>query len=211
MDQYSLIIALGAGLENKKLEDPPYCWIGQETKLRVKAAATLTKQNPHAFLLFSGGRLAGAGTPSEAEAMQSYIGRPPWNVPTERILTENDSIDTASNVRSVAAIIHTRGLPTENVILIAGRAQCARAVAYFRAYGIKVSATSAREVLGLVDVSDAQSVLCLFKAFLLRLEQRVDRRGLLVTRFKQWQMNRRKNPASAPSLSGETSSGAGKL
>lgn len=194
MNSRSLIIALGAGLSHKRPQDPPYRWIGQETKFRAAAAATLWQLCPNSLLIFSGGRGCDTETPSEAETMQGYVERPPWNVPAERILTENDSIDTASNVRNVAAIILERGLSTERITLIAGRSNLARAAAYFRAYGIHVTPKLARGILGssreyssLQSVHDVPSLTIELKAFLLRLEQWVDPKGLLVTRLRQWQ------------------------
>lgn len=196
MDQpRPLIIALGAGLAYQAPTDPPYRWIGQETELRAAAAAKLWQQSESALLIFSGGRTP--GTPSEAEAMEGYVERAPWNVPAGRILTENESIDTASNVRNVVAIIRQQNFATDDVTLIAGISNLSRAAAYFRAYGLRVVPRLARDVLGsdiqrygLPTVSDAMTLKARFIELLLRLEQLIDRKGRLVTLIKQWQKSR---------------------
>lgn len=193
----SLIVALGAGLEKRNPGDPPYTWIGTETELRAAAAAKIFGSRQDALLIFSGGRLMDKASPSEAESMKDYVMRPPWNVPENRIATEDASIDTASNVANVAAIIEARSLPTKNVTLIAGRRNVERAAAYFRAYGIRVTPLLARNVLGedierlgLPVVSDEPTFTSLFHEYLLRLEQLVDRKGRLITMIKRWQRSR---------------------
>lgn len=200
MDQSSidaLIIGLGAGLENKTKDDPPYMWIGGESELRAASAGKLWQENANALIIFTGGRFAGPGTPSGAEAMKSYVERPPWNVPANKVLTENRAIDTASNVRNVVAIIREQKLPTDNVIMIAGNSNLGRAVAYFRAYGICVTPKLARNVLGddiqkynLPTVSDAMTMKARLYAFILRIEQFFDRKGTLVTWYKRYQLDR---------------------
>ncbi len=193
--RHSLIIALGAGLAHQKPGDPPYLWIGDETKLRAAAAAKLWKQDLNALLLFSGGRAP--GTPSEAETMESYVQREPWNVPADHILTENDSIDTASNVRNVVQIIHEQRLPTDSIILIAGISNLTRAARYFRAYGLRVTPYLAHDVLGsdiekygLPIVSQTMTLKARFKSILALLEQIIDPKGVLVTWLKKWQESR---------------------
>lgn len=192
-----LIIALGAGMVKKTPQDPPYMWIGQETELRAAAAAKLWQQDSRAMLIFSGGRPAGSGSPSEAETMQGYVERLPWNVPAINIVTDDNSIDTASNVRNVVGIIEQNGFSKDSVTLIAGKSNLARAAAYFRAYGICVTPELAREVLGddirrlgLPTVSDAMSFRTRVQECLLRLEQLVDRKGRLVTLLREWQLRR---------------------
>ena len=192
-----LIIAIGAGLENQNVGDPPYTWIGKETLLRAAAAAKLWQKNPMSLLIFSGGRPAGPGTPSEAETMQDYVCRSPWNVPPEKILTENDSIDTAENVKNVVALLRRRGLLEPCRILFAGRKNTARAAAYFRAYCLPVTPFMAREVLGedierlgLPTVSDAVGFHDFMQELLLRAAQLVDRKGRLATLYRKWQRSR---------------------
>lgn len=191
MTSAPLIIALGAGLEHKAKQDPPFAWIGKETELRAVEAARLWQRNPLSIVMFSGGRPAGPGTPSEAEAMQDCVQRLPWNIPAENILTENDSIDTASNIRNVAVIIAQRELPTANVMLVAG-GNLMRAAAYCRAYGMQVAPV----MVGTLSMAR------FFHEFLLRLEQLVDRRGRFVMFLKRWQLRRQ---SSAPSPSGYSS------
>ena len=196
---YPLIIALGGGLINKTKEDPSYAWIGQETELRAAAAAKLWKQNQDSVLIFSGGRPAGPGTPSEAETMEAYVCRSPWNVPAEKILTENDSIDTAENVRNIVALLTKRGLLEQYKILLAGRKNTARATAYFCAYCLPVKSLMAREVLGddierlgLPTVSDTVGFHDFVQEVLLRAAQLVDRKGCMATLYKKWQISRYK-------------------
>lgn len=197
-----LIVALGGGLINKSPQDPPYMWIGQETELRAAAAAKLWQQNQSALVIFSGGP-QGTNTPSEASTMAGYTERAPWNVPSANILTENTSIDTASNVRNVVALLKQNMISTSAVTLIAGNTNLGRAAAYFRAYGYTVTPLLARPVLG----SDIQKynlpdppVVITWKArlaeILLRIEQLFDPTGRLITLIKEWQLRRQRRNQS---------------
>lgn len=179
MTSSPLIIALGAGLEHKTNHDPPSAWIGHETQLRAIEAAKLWQQHPQSMIIFSGGRPAGSGTPSEAEVMGDCAQRAPWNVSADSILLENDSIDTASNIRNVALLMSQRELPLDHVLLVAG-GNLMRASAYCRAYGMNVTPV----MVGTLSVSRFLHEL------LLCIEQLVDRKGRFVTMLKRWQLNR---------------------
>lgn len=191
----SLIITFGAGLDHKTINDPPAEWIGKESLLRAAAAAKLWKENPRAKIIFSGWRPAGPGTPSEAEVMAACIQASPWNIPKECILTENEAIDTADNVRRVVALIHHHGLPNERITFIAGRKHVFRATRYFRAYRIQVEPKLAAEVLGqdierlgLPHVSGYRTIGDLLRESVLFVLSFVDRKGVLPTWYKRRQL-----------------------
>lgn len=143
-----IIVALGAGLEHRTSSAPPREWIGRQTKLRADAAATLWKKDPESSLIFSGGRMS-KESPSEAEAMKDHVCHMPWNIPADCVITENNSAETAENVRRTVAILQNRGIGVTRVTLVAGRRHVQRAARYFRAYGIRVTAFSACSVLHL--------------------------------------------------------------
>lgn len=143
-----VIIVLGAGLEHRQLSDPPRLWIGHQTRLRAEAAGKVWKDNAASLILCSGGRTA-PHTPSEAESMKDFLTNSPWNIPYESILTENDSIETAENVRNAVTLLQTKGISTESVILVAGRRHIHRAARYFMAYGIRVEERTACSILGI--------------------------------------------------------------
>lgn len=189
----TLVIALGAGLNQKNPGDPPYLWIGTQSELRAAAAATLWKQKgATGTIIFSGGRPGGEGTPSEAEAMQGYIERDPWNIPAGVVIPEHDSIDTAENIKNVAAIITARNLPTDDVYLVSSRKNGARAAAYLRAWGICSVLCFANDVLGddvaryhLPVIPDVMEWPDRRNEMILRILQLFDRKGYLATWYKK--------------------------
>ncbi len=197
MPTSSLIIALGAGLNQKNPGDPAYLWIGTQTELRAAAAAKLWKEHgASGTIIFSGGRPGGEGTPSEAEAMQGYVERNPWNVPESVIITENNSIDTAENIKNVAAIIHSQNLPIDAVYLVSSKKNGARAAAYLRAWGICSTLCFANNVLGddiqtyhLPVIPDVIQWPDRRNEILLRILQLFDRKGYIATWYKKRELN----------------------
>lgn len=180
-----VIICFGAGLEHRPNAKEPFEWIGSHTAKRATAAATLWQQEQDSLLIFSGGRTAGAQYPSEAEAMREYVCRAPWNIPAAHILTESESTDTAENVRNVVTLLREKHLPTDHLILVAGRKNVQRATTYFRAYGLHVTPRSAADILGEnpEEITTADRV----REAGLRLLQHLDRKGSLATRYVHWQ------------------------
>jgi uncharacterized SAM-binding protein YcdF (DUF218 family) len=178
-----LIIVLGAGLEHQSPSEPPRLWIGHQTKLRTDAAATLWKQNPESLMIVSGGR-SSPTSPSEAEVMKDYLVHDPWNIPESTIFTENESIDTASNVRNVVSLIKKNHWPADAITLVTGRRHC-RATRYFRAHGIRVVSCIAADLLGVPreDIAPKDRM----RDIILNLVQFVDRKGYLPTRVKRLQ------------------------
>lgn len=177
-----LIIVLGAGLEHQDFSDSPRKWIGHQTLLRAEAAVMLWKKYPQALIICSGGRPT-PHSPSEAEAMKDFIAHAPWNIPHECILTENDSIETAENVRNVVSVLRTEGITPGSVILIAGRRHIRRAGRYFKAYGILVEEHTAYQVLHIspedVTLRDQMHEI------ILSLLQIIDRKGYIPTWIKR--------------------------
>lgn len=191
-----VIIALGAGLNQKQQGDQPYMWIGAQSELRAAAAAKLWKQHGSGIILFTGGRPGGETTPSEGEAMQGYVEREPWNVPSDCILTEDHSIDTAQNIKNSVAIIRQKNLSTENVFLVTSPKNGARAAAYLRAWGIRSTLCFANDVLGddieryhLPKISDDIAWPDRRNEILLRILQLFDRKGTIATWYKKRQLN----------------------
>lgn len=182
-----LLIALGAGLQHRQLSDPPRAWIGDQTRLRAEAAATVWKRNPESLIVFSGG--LSHDSPTEADAMKDYVMHSPLNIPASAILTETTSIDTASNVRNIVALIRERSLPTDNIVLIAGRRHILRATRYFAAYGIHVRPHIVSDILDVkpeyVFPHDR------FKEFLLLIAQIVDRKGIIPRLIRERQRRNR--------------------
>ncbi len=157
-------------------------WIGHQTRLRAEAAAMLWKKHPQALIICSGGRSA-PQPPSEAEAMEDFITHAAWNIPHECIITENESIETAENVRNVVSIVRTKEISPSTVILVAGRRHIRRAGQYFKAYGIHVQEQTACHVLGIspekVTLRDQMHEI------ILSLLQIIDTKGCIPTWIKR--------------------------
>lgn len=187
---FTAILCLGAGLAKPTASGAPRTWIGQETLLRAAAGAKLWKESSGAILLMSGGPPSGSPF-SEATVMKDYVCNTPWNVPAANVLTEDTSIETASNVRNSVAILRKLSLSTDNIALVAGKNNLHRATAYFRAFGIRVAPCLARnvlgkdmETLGLPTLSDAPSLHDRSREIILLILQLFDRKGHLATWYK---------------------------
>lgn len=176
-----VIIVLGAGLEHRPFSDPPRMWIGHQTRLRAEAAVTLWKKNSTSLIVCCGGSTT-PNAPSEAEAMKDFMTNAPWNIPHESILTENDSIETAENVRNAVKLLETKGISHESVILIAGRRHIHRAARYFMAHGIRVQSHTACSILGIPpeNVSFRDQI----HEIILSVLQIIDRKGYIPTWIK---------------------------
>ncbi|MBP7114308.1 MAG: YdcF family protein [Candidatus Peribacteraceae bacterium] len=183
---HHVIVSLGAGLEHRTPSAPPREWIGHQTKLRAEAAATLWKKNPQSLVIFSGGRTS-EHSPSEAEAMKDYVCHAPWNIPADSVITDNDSLETAANVRCTVALLRERGIATTDITLVAGRRHLRRATRYFRAYGIRVVSRSACSILGMAPEYVAPRDRS--HEILLRVLQLIDRKGRLPTWMKRKKRN----------------------
>lgn len=185
-----VIITLGAGLVHTTQYASPNEWIGENSARRAAAAATLWQQHPDAMLIFSGGHSAGPHSPSEAEAMSEYVQNAPWNIPPHCICTENDSCETAGNVRNVVKLLRKMKLPCDNIILIAGQKNLKRAASYFRALGVIVTLRFVADILK-NEVPEDITPSDLLHERILGILQLVDRRGYLPTCIKHWQMRRK--------------------
>lgn len=157
-------------------------WIGHQTRLRAEAAAMLWKKHPKALVICSGGRSAPL-SPSEAESMQDFMTNAPWNIPRECIITENESAETAENIRNVVSVLRTKGMTPNTVILIAGRRHIRRACRYLKAYGIYAEGHTAYHVLGISpeDVALRDQV----HEIILSLLQIIDTKGFIPTWIKR--------------------------
>ncbi len=156
-------------------------WIGLQTRLRAEAAVTLWNKNSTSLILCSGGRTT-PNTPSEAEAMKDCMTNAPWNIPHESILTENNSIETAENVRNAVKLLRTKGISTASVTLVAGRRHIRRAGRYFIAYGIHVEERTASSILGIHPEYVSYTDQC--REMILTLLQIIDRKGYIPTWIK---------------------------
>jgi uncharacterized SAM-binding protein YcdF (DUF218 family) len=178
----AFIVCLGAGLRHRKNRAKPRDWIGDQTRLRAKAAALVWQKEPKATVIFSGGRSDPNG-PSEAEAMRDFVMQKPWNIPSPAIQTENNSIDTADNVRRVITMIGKEVLATKHITLIAGRRHIRRATRYFRAYGIEVRPVLPCHILGMEP--EYVSPHDMRQETLLSILQIIDRKGRIPTMIKR--------------------------
>lgn len=177
-----VIIVLGGGLDHKNALDPARMWAGHQTRLRAEAAAVLWRESQSSLIVCSGGKTS-AHSPSEAEAMKDFVMNEPWNIPEALILTENDSVETAENVRNTVRLLQSHKIATDAVTLIAGRRHLHRAARYFMAYGISTKARSSCSVLCLKPES-----ICLkdrIHEAVLTLLQLLDRKGYVPTWIKR--------------------------
>lgn len=177
-----VIIVLGGGLDHKNVLDPARMWAGHQTRLRAEAAAELWRKNQSSLILCSGGKTS-THSPSEAEAMKDLMTHEPWNIPEKFIVTEDESVETAENVRNSVRLLRSRKIDTKLVTLIAGRRHLHRAARYFKAYGIDAKAYSSCSILGLKP-----EFVCLkdqFHEIVLVVLQLVDRKGYIPTWIKR--------------------------
>lgn len=123
--------------------------------------------------------------------MKDYVCHSPWNIPTDSVLTENDSMETAGNIRNTVALLRARGISPDSVTLVAGRRHRRRAAQYCRAQGIRVSAKTACEILG--TKPECVFIKDYMHEIVLTLLQFFDHTGKLPTWIKQLQ----KKPSEA--------------
>ncbi len=179
-----LIVSIGAGLDFGPDAEPHRA--GHQSQYRAAAAARLWRRDPTgSALLFSGGRTSSVRGLSEAQAMKDFVvGDARFEVPEDKVLTEDASLDTAQNVRNVVAMIRQLGRTPDRITLISGSRNLHRAAAYFRAHGMRVLPMMPAEVLGaeareLGFMADLERVhpRDRVRDVLLRILQIVDRHG----------------------------------
>ncbi len=119
------IIVLGAGLHRTRVSDI--------LERRLWAALQASEQNPAALVVVSGGQGRGEDIP-EAAAMQSWLVA--QGLPEGRILAEDKSTSTRTNLQFCRALLEARGLPPQApVAVVTNTFHCYRARCYARQAG----------------------------------------------------------------------------
>ena len=184
----TLIISFGAGLDTIHRRGKDVQRAGLVSRLRAAAASVLYRRHPGSVVLFSGGCLH-PDWKSEAQAMKEYVVHDKtFHISADDILTEEQSIDTADNVRCTVRMMRRLGLQPERVILATSGLHLRRAVRYFMAHGVHVTPMAADEVLRTIPEAQGMlsqiiphtwSIIC--REYLLHVLQLVDRGGRIPT------------------------------
>lgn len=139
-----LLIVLGKniGVDSTVADIQANQWhLSVESRLNVLAVGELYQPGMH--ILFSGGKTAGKDTPAEAEAMRSYFQRFSPEVPEEAVLTEEVSIDTASNADEVSKQLV--GASYKHIALLSVSYHVQNAATLFKRYGVDIETTFASD------------------------------------------------------------------
>ena len=134
---------IGVGATPEEIRRKPH-HLSPESRMNVLAAGALW--SPEVDVLFSTGQTAGSDTPSEASAMKRYFMHRYPHIPESRLLTEEQSIDTAGNAEEVARMLVERGQPYKRIGLVTVGYHLDNAVKLFANYGVPVADKYAAEV-----------------------------------------------------------------
>jgi uncharacterized SAM-binding protein YcdF (DUF218 family) len=100
-DEVEAVVVLGKGYNPDKKQRASDS-LSERSKWNVLAAGELYRRGITHKLIFAGGRTA-KGMDSEAAAMRTFLQREYPDIPEDAVFTEEESIDTASNVERVRA------------------------------------------------------------------------------------------------------------
>ncbi|MBI2058067.1 MAG: YdcF family protein [Candidatus Yanofskybacteria bacterium] len=107
-----------------------------DSKMSVLAAGKMFMDGLAGKIIFSGGKTAGPGNPSEAEAMKDYLEVKFPEIPERAIIVEGGSVDTFDQAEKTLHILNKYGL-TKVALLTVGY-QLPRAEKIFRKAGINI-------------------------------------------------------------------------
>ncbi len=123
-----------------------------ELQLRLDRAAALLEHYPDALIAVSGGQGDNEDC-SEAEAMQQYLHQK-YGIPTERILMEDQSVSTQTNLQYTAEVLRSRGLEDAQVLGVSSWYHLARISFLAQRYGLLLHPAAAPLPPGLTLLSD---------------------------------------------------------
>lgn len=103
-----------------------------DAHIRITAAAELFHLGVAERILVSGGKMHGPANPSLAEILDEELRRK-YEVPKEKILVEERSVDTTENAEFCADILNNKGL--ESIALVTNEYHMPRAMTAFRMHG----------------------------------------------------------------------------
>ena len=145
---FDAIIVLGAGIQEKNNGVEPMF----DGKMRTIAAAEAFRQRLAPFLVFSGGKTAGEQLPSEARVMSDFLKRKYKNesdsfteIPTDQIVLEEKSKNTAENLENILKLIKERGW--QKVAFLTNDYHLPRVQELAHNYGIDAQELSAEDEL----------------------------------------------------------------
>ncbi len=118
------VIVLGCGITGERV-------MGQLAD-RLNAAVEYSKKNPNAIIVVSGGQGPNESI-TEALAMERYLVR--MGVPKKRIIKEEKSTSTQSNLQNSKQILDKYFEREYTVVIITGHYHIYRAVSYAKDYG----------------------------------------------------------------------------
>lgn len=142
------LIVLGKNWKEYPPNPVPKSWkihLSIESKLTCLAVGEIYKKLKPYKIIFSSGKTAGKDWPSEAEAMWNYTKNRFPNIPNNKIILEEESIDTAGNAEKAYGILQKYKI--KHVVLLTISSHLPRSVRIFANYGIKTNGTSSQEIL----------------------------------------------------------------
>ncbi|KKU52748.1 MAG: hypothetical protein UX74_C0009G0026 [Parcubacteria group bacterium GW2011_GWA2_47_10b] len=119
--------------------------LSQDGKMRVLAAVEMYKAGLVDKIIFTGGKASGEQYPSDAESMRRYFLKKYPDIPEDKIILEEESLNTQENAEGVGAILEKYGI--QNAALLTNSYHLDRAKKIFENQGIEVSGFPAEEWL----------------------------------------------------------------
>jgi len=146
---FDIIIVLGKNWVEYPPNPLPPDWkleLSLESKISALAAGEMFIQENTDTIIFSTGKTAGKEWPSEAAAMREFMLEYYPNIPLEKILLEEESIDTVGNAEEVAKMLK-EWEECSRIGLVTIGYHLARSVKIFRRAGLKVIPIASEDLI----------------------------------------------------------------
>lgn len=128
---FPVVVVLGGGFKRTDLGVE----LGLPSRLRVLAAGEMLKDGIAKRIILSGGKTAGEENPSEAEVMRDYIHKRWPDIELDRIILEEESLDTTENMENTKKILDQEGLG--EAVILTSKSHLKRAQHLAREYGLE--------------------------------------------------------------------------
>ncbi len=146
------VIVLGCGLSGDK--------VSNDLAKRLNEAVFYHEKNPDAVIIVSGGQ-GPQEEVAEAFAMKNYLVEK--GIPEDKIIMEDKSTSTITNLANSHKIMQDKNLPDDSVVVVSQAYHIYRAVSYAEAEGLKATHLGADMRLGGLPSCCLREILAIAK------------------------------------------------